>query len=600
VVTIAAVLTSDVFTVETLFLRSRYAPASVQRDFQWRAQHCRILLADLDRTFMVSSLADALRLTGPADASLTREPDSQRIDEDLASAAPEAAPERLDAYALGTIVTTPAVDGVVHVYDGLQRLTTLTILIAVLRDLTGDKTLAERLDRLVRTDTRAFRICLAGKDKTLATQIQPVGESIRIRRVELKTDMGRRLRQAAEVFREGLKPWPPERRDAFARFLLENVLIDLQQASDVRLARQMFVTGNLRGKRLDRIDLLKGQLTDIAADEATATRIVQHWNGARHVAGDRFEGLLTTIDLIERQKPQSEDCLNELADHVAATRGAQGIEAWLQRLTMFAGDDAELQRYLLEAPKDALSSDIWRLQLFRWTEWRPLALLWFADLRRAERTSARTLAQKRELTARRFSQLHRRCMAVTLASFSPADRETIFIRAVRQTITGENPLGPGGALSFRPLQIEKIAEALRTPITDREVRSTLLRWFESMAHGDVVPIHVREATVEHVLPQRLATGSEWRSLFPDQAERFLACNALGNLAALDRTRNERLKNKRFAEKAAVYQVAAKDFATLRDVDPTQPWTPQVIAQRTQRLAAAVEWALALPAFSARP
>ena len=42
------------------------------------------------------------------------------------------------------VVTPPMTPGNHHVYDGLQRLTTLTVLLAVLRDLTKDAALARR------------------------------------------------------------------------------------------------------------------------------------------------------------------------------------------------------------------------------------------------------------------------------------------------------------------------------------------------------------------------------------------------------------------------------------------------------------------------
>jgi hypothetical protein len=458
--------------------------------------------------------------------------------------------------------------------------------------------LKARLDRLIRTETRAFRVRLSGRDQILADQVQPLGAATRERRGKPKTDMGARIRIARDVFLDGLRPWSHERRVAFATFLLEHVLIDVQEVRDERLARQMFITGNLRGKRLDRIDLLKGQLTDIAADDAAANRVVTAWNAARQQAGDRFEGLLISLDLIERQQPQSEDCLNELAEYVAANYGPAGIETWLERLSGFVTDDAALEAALKTPANDVLSADLWRLQLFRWTEWRPLALLWLADARR-QRGDAAKNAQRRSATLQRFNRLHRVCMGVTLAGFSPADREKIFIRAVGQVINGMSPFAANGALSFKVQQIEKIAETLRTPITDREIRTTLIRWFESLAHIEAVPLHVRDASVEHILPQRVADVPQWIVAFPDRQQRFLHCNALGNLAAIDKGRNMKLRNLWYPKKVPIYASAAKDFVTLRDLSADIEWSPAVIQERTERLAAAVEAGLGLTRFSGR-
>ena len=588
-----APLVSRIVDIEDLFRSGAFAPAPVQRDYQWLTVHCRTLLTDIDRTFAASSLAPKATETAPADAEESSI-DEDRVDADLSVENKAPPPAPLDHYMLGAMVVSPTADGLLHVYDGLQRLTTLTVLMAVLRDLTKEASLRDRLDRLIRRDDGVFRVALPGKDPTLARQIQPRGEAIRSRRAPPVSDMGRRVRIAAQVFREALKPWTAARRDAFAAFLLRHVHVDLQAAADPRLARQMFVTTNMRGEPLDRVDLLKGQLVDIADTEQTAALVVANWNAARGVAGNQFERLLAAVDLIERQAPQGDDCLNALAEHVARTRGPSGVGAFTQRLGLFATDMVALDTAVTAPPTDALSAALWRLQLVRWDTWRPLALLWFADYRRALQNPGGASRRKIDVATRRFDALHRRCMAMTLAGFSAADRERIFARAIGQTSRGQNALASTGALAFSEIQIARIGETLRTPLTDKDVRLALVRWLESMHYDAAIPAHVREATVEHILPRRPAAGSDWISAFPDAEARYMACNAFGNLAALDKSRNEGLRNADFAEKRDVLRAAAADYHTLRDLPPEGDWTADVIDVRTDKLARQVEAYIDLP------
>jgi Protein of unknown function DUF262/Protein of unknown function (DUF1524) len=583
-------ITSKIIAVEDLFLSGAFAPASVQRDYQWLTVHCRDLLADIDRTFASSSLA-------PRDeeaVSTEEEASDERVDADLTASQPLQTTQPLDHYMLGAMVVTPPQDGRFLVYDGLQRLTTLTVLMSVLRDLSKTAAVRDRLDLLIRMQSGQFRVVLPGKDPTLARQIQPRGEAIRVRRTPATSDMGKRVRIAAQVFREGLKPWDNERRDAFAAFLLQHVHVDLQTADDARLARQIFVTTNMRGEPLDRVDLLKGQLVDIADDETTAATVVSNWNAARAIAGNQFERLLTAVDMIERQGPQSEDHLSALAEHVALTRGANGVAAFTQRIGQLASDMAALDDLFATPPADAFAASVWRLQLIRWDTWRPLALLWFADYRRATQNPNAISKRKIETAARRFGALHRRCVAMTLAGFSSADRERIFARAIGQASRGENPLSSSGALAFSDVQIARIGESLRTPMTDKDVRLTVVRWLESMMYREQVPTHVREATVEHILPRRPAAGSNWVLMFPDPEARYMACNAFGNLAALDKARNEGLRNADFVAKRIVLSEAAADYKTLADVPATGDWTTATIEARTELLAKQVETALELP------
>lgn len=590
-------LTSRVVSIAELFQLGTYGPAAVQRDYQWRAEECRTLLADLDRVFSTSSFAvlDDEDVDGAVDAAnALREIEIAPVDDELRVADIPSPPLQLDDYMLGAIVVTPPENGLRLVYDGLQRMTTLTVLASVLRDLTDDEDLREVLDRLIRLDETSFRLTLAGKDTTLSRQIQPRGESIRPRRGDPQSDMGGRIRIAAGVFREGLKPWGDARRNAFSHFLLARVRLILVEAFDPRLARQIFVTTNMRGKNLNRVDLLKGQLVDIADNEETARQVVAHWNGARNASGDQFEELLVAVDFIERRQPQGDDCLNELADHIQQKRGPAGIEAWVQKLTHHAGAWRELRAFLQNTPTDDFSADIWRLQLFKWDNWQPLALLWLSDYRRAVRQGGPGAPQKIAAAQRRFAALHRRCLAIALAGFSNSDRERIFGRAISQVNRDLNPLASSGALAFNPQQLGRIEETLRVPMMDKDLRVCLIRWLETMNMTPGQEFRISDMTVEHILPRRPPDGSHWITDFVEPDERFLACHALGNLAALDKGRNERVSNNSFADKLAVYETAAAEFVTLQDVVTVSAWTATAIQERTARMADGIMRQLDLP------
>jgi hypothetical protein len=588
-------VTSRVLPIEHVFARGVFVPASVQRDYQWRTSDCLVLLTDVDRTFLQSSFAPTLHAI-PA-AKVETDPDAvlSASTSETCDPAPGEEPKLapLDHYMLGAIVVCRDT-GHIAIYDGLQRLTTLTILICVLRDMTADAALAQRLDALIRMASGPVRLSLHGRDSTLATQIQPRGEAVKRRRKATGTDMGQRIRVAAQAYREKLKPWDDKRRDAFACFLLEHVYMDVQEAADARLARQIFVTSNTRGRTLDAIDLLKGQLSDIAADDATAARIVAHWNGLRATLGDRFSEFLHCIDFIERAQPQGSDCLSAFADHLAKTRGPKQIEAFVAGLAERGADYLSLLQVMATPPTDALSSDIWRLQFFRWTQWRPLALHWYSDYLRATTTRGAGAARRVDAAGRRFQALHRRCMGLVLAGFSAGDRETILARAMSQAKAGNNPLASTGALAFKDVQLRRVTEGLRLPVTDPETRSTLVRWLEGMMHGDVPPAYVKDCTVEHVLPRRPPAGSDWTTSFESLDARYLACHTLGNLVALDKVRNEKLRNISFAAKLPVLAEAARDFKLLADVDPDRSWNADTIQSRTEHLATVATMYLDLP------
>ena len=74
-------------------------------------------------------------------------------------------------YFIGNIILCAGPNDRYEIYDGLQRFTTLTILIAVLRDLIEDRTIQAELDHLV-ASKGTFRLHLFGRDRTLAEHVQ--------------------------------------------------------------------------------------------------------------------------------------------------------------------------------------------------------------------------------------------------------------------------------------------------------------------------------------------------------------------------------------------------------------------------------------------
>src|SRR5262249_53327131 len=145
------------------------------------------------------------------------------------------------------------------------------------------------------------------------------------RRSAAPSDMGGRIRNACTLFRRELGRWDAPRRAAFADFLRTRGQIVSIAAADPLLASQIFVTTNARGLALDKVELFKGQLIDIAADEATADRIAATWNNVQTLVGDDLEDLLAALDFIERREPQGAERLTQFADHLLKRYGGAEI-----------------------------------------------------------------------------------------------------------------------------------------------------------------------------------------------------------------------------------------------------------------------------------
>jgi hypothetical protein len=104
--------------------------------------------------------------------------------------------------------------------------------------------------------------------------------------------------------------------------------------------------------------------------------------------------------------------------------------------------------------------------------------------------------------------------------------------------------------------------------------------------GRALPADPAELSVEHVLPQRPPTSSEWRRLYPNADEREALTQSLGNLVLLPHRLNEAARNKNFADKRVIlgrHNGGGAHLPLLDDVLAAPVWGPAQVRAREARL-----------------
>lgn len=592
---------STIRNVGELMSLGWFLPAPVQRSFEWDESNAIQLLNDIDKA--LSTLPVEPEETIAADAEETGEeaaeapdddgdrdeapPDEPAFDDGMDESAMlcESVETPPGHYFIGNIILNATGPRRYEVYDGLQRLTTLTILIAVLRDLIADEPMRAELDGLIAEDGQS-RLALHGRDKTLAEHVQAADATGRKSDNRAFYEIGRRILGVKNALRESIETWDEARRLRYARFLLSSVWTSVLDVRDVRLARQMFVSTNLYGKQLEPIDLLKGQIADMISQSLSTDAVDKFgrdWEAAKQVSGAAFEEMLKAVDAIERTDTQDKTWPTELAGHLARAYPGAGIERFLRRLGAYARTWKECKRLLMHAGDADIERSFWRLHVFWWPEWHGLALRWWRQVQYARRDGQVGNNRWRRLQSR-FDRLHRRCMGITLAQLDEADRQRIFIRAMQQDKAGADVFQ--GALAFRPHQRRKIDRTLRTQIHRQQIWAPLLRWIEIAEWRDGLPELIRTANTEHVRPRR----PDLRDDRAENARKYNdGCFSLGNLAIISREGNELAGNRDFADKLDVLRREADAFTTMRSVvydtrgaERTQ-WTNAEINERADML-----------------
>ncbi len=496
--------------------------------------------------------------------------------------------EALDAdddepYFLGSLVLIKADDPASEVVDGQQRLTTLTLLLSVLRRhlppqnaaalekqlfQAGDVNLGvedrPRLE-LRERDRAFFRHHVQERDgvEALLSAPPPV----------VRTDAQRNLLDNARALDEDLAALPSGRAQALVGYLLTRTFLVVVTTPTLESAHRIFSVLNDRGRPLTYTDILKAEFNG-RLPEHLRGKYAQEWEDAEESLGRAgFEDLFTAYRMIRVKAKAQKTNLAEYREHVL--KGLDHPQALLDELL---GPYAEAYKQLRTRSYTAPSGADEVNELLRWlhqldnVDWQPPALLamrrWSQDasalalfLRRLERLAASMFIRRVDASRRikRYGEL---------------------LEAVEQAETPEQVLA---ALDLSVAEqadtVERLAGDLY--LSGRTRLFVLLRLDAALAGDAGVTFTPKYQTVEHVLPQSPAADSEWRALFTDE-QRQAWVHKLANLVLLTRTKNSQAQNYDFAKKKAKYFSSSNGvaiFATTTQVLAQPAWTPAVLEQR---------------------
>src|SRR5262245_19528367 len=172
------VVRSQTVSIGELLRSGAFVPARVQRVYCWTEEQQQSLLEDLLAAFAEFGLDPEPSNEAPPPVEIVGENGGEQP-------IPLAEPDReIEVSApfsfLGTLVLMPVTDGpakdAFEIYAGLQRITTLTILFAVLRDLL-DSRRDSGIRQLLQTDAGTNRITLSQTNDILAVDVLAPGRT---------------------------------------------------------------------------------------------------------------------------------------------------------------------------------------------------------------------------------------------------------------------------------------------------------------------------------------------------------------------------------------------------------------------------------------
>ncbi len=477
-------------------------------------------------------------------------------------------------YFLGTMlfVEPPGVtagDGetpsMVEVVDGQQRLITLAIVFAVLRDLLDGED-AAALDELIAPvsaegearyhlrlrsgDDAFFRIAIQTRGATRRGQpVSEIGDNLARRNIE---EVRRAVR--SKLLRELSAP----ARRELAGFLRRNARVLVVSSDDFDYAYQIFLTINDRGKRLSVEDIFRGEiLGPLDRDQR-----------------ERYEAIIDEMEKYREEAEQNRTKGKTFFSHLATIDGwpRRGIIKGLKKAVERKGGP---RRFVAEVFAPMAESYLqvkgaagprslppvmtpWLMGL-GWLEqhgdddWVPIAM---AGIKRL---------QGNDVLLGDFLRYLDRYAHGLMALGCGRDARRKHYTPILKQLLDEAALPPAAQLLAIPVAnqraiLRNIATRLHyiDPPTAKLVLVRVDQVLSRRPLADYAPLVLRDRrdperfTVEHICPKGEITDGDWLRLFPRKPLRLRASQCIGNLALVTEAQNKRGSQKEFPDKKKLY------------------------------------------------
>lgn len=505
-----------------------------------------------------------------------------------------------EPYFLGSVVLVkekgqPAAE----VIDGQQRLTTLTIILAVLRDLATDVSLRTDIHRFIEEpevlwDSRPAkaRLRLRERDaKFFREHIQSPGHIsslVDLSDNQTTTDAQRAIRDNAAALWVRLSALSEAERTRLFVMMASRTFIVVVSTPDLNSAYRIFSVMNARGLPLTPPDIFKSQVIG-AIVEADRADYAELWEDLEEDLGrDEFGDLFLYIRTIISKARAVRGLLTEFPEQVLDVfLPANGKRFVDEVLEPYALADQRLVNHDFDAGGvwDNVNDWLKRLSQLDNDDWRPVAL-WALKNHRDDGVFLDDFLRKLERLAASF----------LLRRVYTTPRVQRYLDLLKQLDDGDGLASSAFELSEDEKSETRTRLGGEIYLVNPVRKYVLLRLDSLIAANPGATYAHKVITVEHVLPQNPRADSQWVNDFTEQ-QRVDWTHRLGNLVLLNRTKNSEAQNYDFDVKKAKYFTSTKGaalFALTTQVIGYTSWTPEVVQKRHEQLAQRLisEWDLA--------
>ncbi|GAB4532038.1 MAG: DUF262 domain-containing protein [Pleurocapsa sp.] len=498
--------------------------------------------------------------------------------------------DKVAPYFLGNIVLIkPTNNSKSEVVDGQQRLTTLTILFAVLRELLKDNDLTKYIcqpeDKFEGTPERP-RLKLRERDRDFFEKYIQAQDGIekllKIHSHSLSDSQRNILENTQLLLKKIDKELPTEsQKIRFTQFLLQRCYLVIVHTPDFDSAYKIFSVLNDRGLDLSITDILKADIIGKLTEAEAEKKYTRKWEDLEEILGRQdFTELFSHIRMIYAQKKLESSVLKSFRTHVLAQEENKDPCYLINEvIEPYAKALENIKNFTFASTKNASQINL----LFGWlqktgnSDWIPPAILYLTKY-----------PHEPEQLLKFFTYLEKLAAGLMILKVNIVNRIKRYGDIITAIKNNSNLYNVDSPLQLSTEEQQTISDRLDGDIYNnykaRNARLYILLRLDD-AISDIKPNYdsYGKITIEHILPQNPQKDSQWLSWFStEEQEKYL--HRLSNLVLLSRSKNSAASNYDFQlKKEKYFNTPVATFGLTVQVLKEPEWTPEIVKIRQKYL-----------------
>lgn len=475
--------------------------------------------------------------------------------------------------------------------DGQQRMATLLILFAVLRDLANDDKAKKDCQDCINQEASKYknipertRLVFAIREsvqKFIDEYIKKKDGTSREKELEKLSETDedlsvRNMARAVIEMRKFFSEHPNIKAEELLQFLLNNVLLIYVSTEDLDDAFRLFTILNDRGIPLRNSDILKSINLGAIENPDEKIKFAKMWEEAEGELGDDFDRFLNHVRTILVKDKARLNLLQEFEDKIYEPKEQDKATGKKKPVLLNKGRETfefvekylnHYQALLLNGNYDETGSfefdNLVKVMLagLPATDWVPPLLRYF------DKFEYDRLLEFLKSIDNKFS-------ADWIAQYSPTERIEAMNKIIR-TIDDAQTVDEVFASGLFNIDADSFIRIIDGPVYGRRFARYLLLKLDYLYQNHAHRMAFETLSVEHILPQNPTNGSQWLKDFSPE-ERAEWTDKLGNLVLITRKKNSSQGRLDYKDKKTRYFEKCIDTCpnSLRVLNKYDSWTPR--------------------------